>query len=163
MKEPRSPLPDDVRRYGERADEAPPPRPEPSTATIIMAGVAVFFLLALALPAVVSIFQRPAQGAAPIPQAAPTARVDLVTPAPEASPTVAPEASPEAGPPPEALPLPATLPAGATPDDRTLTIYQGWPYRVAGRTGDGESCLLDVWPEGGPADQVWISCVLLGL
>ncbi len=130
-------------------------QPPPDT-TIALAIGMILAMLLLAVPAIVTAVRPPSvPSATAIVPAVPTAVV-MATAAVVA--TTAP-----AGPPTGAPGLPATLPAGATPDDRMFTVYAGWPYLPTGAR-QGDSCELEIWPDGRtPSDRLWIDCSPVGL
>jgi hypothetical protein len=161
MKEPTSVHSDEIRRFAEPA-EPEEPQAQPNVVLMFACGL---ILMIIFLGVRAFIFEPPT----PVPaQALPTATTprdieeqadwqlvdQAVTPL---------EADAQAdGPTADAEPLPATLPAGVTQGDLSLTVYQGWPWRYGGRSGD--HCMIEVWPAGrGPREQVWIMCVLLNL
>jgi hypothetical protein len=124
-------------------------------------GAWMFIVFLLFLAARVLIYAPPM----PIPaQTVPTATTAPIEEAAQAEPAPAPTQLVQAddGPTADAQILPATMPAGVTQGDLSLTVYQGWPWRFGGRSGD--HCMIEVWPSGrGPREQVWIMCVLLNL
>lgn len=159
--EPKSIHPDEIRSF---AEPDPPDAPEgPPNVTLMFALGLLLLLGALVLRAF--LFEPPS----PV-QALPTATTPHIEEQAanltvgEVLPPLDDQAVDDQadGPTADAQPLPATLPAGAVQGDLSLTVYQGWPWRFGGRSG--EHCMIEVWEEGrGPRQQVWIMCVLLGL
>lgn len=154
--EPHSIHPDAVRQFA--AVEPQPQRPPPDTVSIVLASSMILAILLLAIPAIVGIV-RPATSpalttTAPAPATIPTAIVATNSPALAATDS---PSGPTAG----LSLLPATVPAGVTPDDRMFTVYAGWPYQLTGESM-GDSCGIQIWPNGqGPSDQLWIDCHLV--
>ena len=135
-------------------------RPEASPLTIALASAFFFGMLVLGIPAFASFFAVPVPAATGLPTA-----IIAITPSPTDGPLdviVSSSTDPTPMAPDDLDKLPATLPAGATAEDQSLTIYQGWLWRFTG-TRAGDRCLLEVWPDDGAMEQFWIVCVLLDL